>query len=429
MKRLSRRAMMKDGLLAVGSGLLAPGIFEALASAPAHAASLGAARTMVTGGRILVVVQIAGGNDGLHAIVPYTDPTYAQVRPTLALDKSKVMPLNAKMGLNNDLGALKPLWDAGQMAVVQGVGYPNPNLSHFQSMYIWQTLDLTGAQGTAQTGWLGKYLQSIGTTVQQPFTGVSGGALLPEAFEAPGISVPSISSAQAFSVKPDPRNRAGAAQRRRALLDFTSSFTGDTDAQNAFAKLLANTSQAAATGSDEFAKAAMAYKPAASAKYPQNSAFADSMQIVAAAITQNLGVRVAYVTLGGFDTHADEAATLGMLYPELAQTIAAFWRDMQAHGMAENIMMMTWSEFGRRVAENGSGGTDHGTAAPQFVFGPGVAGGLHGNDPDLTNLDSSGNLIFQYDFRAYYATIIQKWLGADAATVLGSSFPILDFVK
>jgi uncharacterized protein (DUF1501 family) len=431
MNRLSRRAVLKDGLLAVGSGLLAPGIFGALTQMPAKAASLGAPRALpaATGGRILVVVQLAGGNDGLQAIIPYADPLYAQMRPTIGVPKSSQIRLNTQVALHADLGALKPLWDAGEMAVVQGVGYPNPNLSHFQSMYIWQTLDMTGAQGTAQTGWLGSYLRSIGASIQQPFAGVNGGALLPEAFMAPGISVPAISSATAFSVRPDPGDRQRAGQRRQALLDFTSSFTGTTDAQTTFAKLMSDTAQAAAIGSDQFTKAAAAYKPATGANYPQQSSLAESLQIVAAAITQGLGVRVAYVTLGGFDTHADEVNALHLLYPDLAQSLAAFWQDMKAQGAADTIMMMTWSEFGRRVHENGSAGTDHGTAAPQFVFGPGVAGGLHGATPNLAELDQTGNLIFQTDFRSYYATIIQNWLGGDAQTVLGGSYPLLDFVK
>ncbi len=431
MNRLSRRAILKDGCLAVGSGLLAPGIFGALAQVPAQAATLGAplAGPAASNGRVLVVVQLAGGNDGLQAVIPYADPLYTQMRPTLGVAKSNQIPLSAQMALHADLGALKPLWDAGEMAVIQGVGYPNPNLSHFQSMYIWQTLDMTGAQGTAQTGWLGSYLHNAGASIQQPFTGVNGGALLPEAFMAPGISVPAISSAAAFSVRPDPADQQRAGQRRQALLNYTSSFTGTSDAQTTFAKLLSDTSQAAATGSDQFAKAAANYKPAAGVTYPAQSSLAASLQIVAATITQGLGVRVAYVTLGGFDTHADEVNTLHLLYPELAQSLAAFWQDMHAQGTADTIMMMTWSEFGRRVHENGSTGTDHGTAAPQFVFGPGVAGGLHGTAPNLANLDSTGNLLFQTDFRSYYATIIQNWLGADAPTVLGGSYPLLDFVK
>jgi uncharacterized protein (DUF1501 family) len=431
MSRLSRRAMLQDGLLAVGSGLFAPGIFQALASAPAQAATVRAGTPHAVGGngRILVVVQIAGGNDGLNAVIPYADPNYTQLRPTIAIPKAKQIPLDSHMALNSDLGALKPLWDAGEMAIVQGVGYPNPNLSHFQSMYIWQTLDLTGSQGSVQTGWLGNYLTKIGATVQTPFTGVNGGALLPEAFMAPGISVPSISTAQAFSIRGDPGDNARAGKREQALLSFTSGFAGQGTAQTAFATLLSDTSEAASTGAKQFATASQTYKPAPGVTYPAQSALAASLQIVATAITQNLGVRVAYVTLGGFDTHADEVATLAALYPELAQSLAAFWQDMKAQGVADNIMMMTWSEFGRRVHENGSGGTDHGTAAPQFVFGPGVKGGLHGSDPDLSNLDATGNLIFQNDFRSYYATIIQNWLGTDPSTVLGASYPLMDFVK
>lgn len=426
MGSFSRRTMFKNGVLSVGAGLLAPGLFEAMADAPALADAR--APYDAGNGKILVIVQMAGGNDGLHAVIPYTDPLYAQLRPTLNVASTDMITLNSQLALHAKLGSFKPLWDAGQMAIIENVGYPNPNLSHFQSSYIWETLDLTGAQGTARTGWLGNYLQSAGDSLQHPFVGVSGGSLLPEAFMAPSVSVPSISSSAAFTIRADPADRGRDGQRKQALLDFNKSFTATNAATSTLGTLLANTAQTAASASTQFAKATTTYKPAASANYPKTS-LAQSLQVVATAITQNLGVRIGYVTIGGFDTHADEGPVLDLLYPELADSIAAFWRDMQAQGFANNIMMMTWSEFGRRPKENGSQGTDHGTAAPQFIFGPGVAGGIHGTAPNLGSLDANGNLVFQTDFRSVYGTLIDKWLGGNSQAVLGGSFPTLDFVK
>lgn len=426
MGTFSRRAMFKNGVLAVGSGLLAPGIFEAMAAASAQAA--GMAPYDAGNGKILVIVQMAGGNDGLHAIIPYADPHYAQLRPTLNVATTDQIKLNAQLALHAKLGAFKPMWDAGQMAVIENVGYPNPNLSHFQSTYIWETLDVTGAQGTARTGWLGKYLQGAGDSLQHPFTGLSSGSLLPEAFMAPSVSVPSITSSTTFGIKADPADKGRQAQRQQALLDFQTSYTSSSATQSAFGGLLNTTAQTASTAAAQFTKATGTYQPAKTANYPK-SGLASGLQVIATAITQGLGVRIGYVTIGGFDTHANEGPVLDLLYPELAEGIAAFWRDMQAQGFANNIMMMTWSEFGRRAQENGSQGTDHGTAAPQFIFGPGVAGGVYGPAPDLGSLDANGNLVFQTDFRSVYGTLIDKWLGGNSQTVLGATYPTLDFVK
>ncbi len=427
MKR-TRRAILKDGLLAVGGGLLGPGVFNAMAALPAWAAPV-AAPAAPGNGNILVVVQIAGGNDGLYSVAPFTDPLYAKARPTLALGEKDVIPLTSQLGLNNQLADLKGLWDAGQMAVITNVGYPNPNLSHFQSSYIWETLDMTGAQGSSRTGWLGNYLKSAGASNTHPFTGLDDGSQLSATFMSPGLSVPTIASAKSFGLASDRAAPTATAQRTQQLLSLYQSFAQTDGAQNSHAQLLADTAQTSYTATQQFAQAAKAYQPAASAKYPQNSTLAAGLQIVATAITQGLNMRVGYVTIGGFDTHANEQRTLATLYPELAGSIAAFFRDLQAHNAASNVLVMTWSEFGRRVNENGSLGTDHGTAAPLFVFGAGVAGGVHGDPPDLAHPDANGNLVFQTDFRSVYATIIQKWLGGDAQTVLGGSFPLLDFVK
>ncbi len=423
MTSFTRRALVRDGLLSIGSSLAGATIFGQLAALPRLQAAF-SPNAAASNGHTLVVVQLAGGNDGLNTIIPYTDPLYAQSRPTIGVPASKVLPLVDNLGLNPDLSALMPLWNAGQMAVVENIGYPNPILSHFQSMYIWQTLDLTGAQGTSQTGWLGKYLSVAGDSASHPFTGLDNGVILPTAFMSPGISVPTISSAASFTIAPDRAAPAGNAQRTSALLGFYSSFAQEQSA-SAFASLLNTTAVTADSATKQFTAANTAYKPAAT--YPKTPLGA-GLQLIAAAITQNLGLRVGYVTLGGFDTHANEVRTHAVIYPELAEAVAAFWQDMQAQGAAGSVLMMTWSEFGRRVKENGSQGTDHGTASPQLVFGPGVKGGIHGGAPNLANLDQFGNLIFSADFRSYYATILDKWMGVDAASVLGGSFPDLDFL-
>lgn len=426
MTQFSRRAILKNGLLAVGSGMAAPSIFGAFANAPARAATLpGTLSTprIADNGKILVVVQLAGGHDGLHAVIPFADPLYTQLRPTLAVASADQLPLNAQLALHSKLSALKPLWDAGQMGIIENVGYPNPNLSHFQSMYIWQTLDLTGAQGAAKTGWLGKYMQAIGSSTAHPFTGVESGNLLAAAFMATGVAVPTINNPDNFAIKADGNALSRADERQQTLLKLYTSY-GQTSSANA--QLLQDTSQAAQNGSVQLHQAFQAYKPAV--VYP-TTGLGDSLKLIATAITQGLAMRVGYVTLGGFDTHADQANTLDKLYTEFGAALAAFWQDLTQHNAADNVIMMTWSEFGRRVKQNGSDGTDHGTAAPMFVFGPGIKGGIHGDTPDLSTLDQTGNLPFKTDFRAVYGTILSQWLGADASTVLGGTFDTLDFIK
>lgn len=419
MTNVSRRAWLKNGLLGVGAGI-APTIFDALSTAPVLAHTLPA----TSNGRTLVVLQMAGGNDGLHAVAPYTDPLLQHYRPTLGLGAKDVMDLNGSLGLNAKLSALMPLWNNGQMGVVLGVGYPSPNLSHFQSMYIWQTLDMTGSQGSAQYGWLGKYLASVGASVTQPFAGMDNGVQLATALMAPNISVPTISNEKAFSIA-TAQNGQASNVRTQALLQMYQTF-GQEQTSNPYASMLSTVSQTSYSATQDLGKAVAAYKPAVT--YP-TSTLATNLQLVAAAIIENLGVRIGYVSLGGFDTHANELRTHDILYPEVAEAVAAFFNDLKAHGVDTNVVMMTWSEFGRRVQENGSGGTDHGTAAPLFVFGPGVKGGLYGQQPALSNLDKSGNLIFSTDFRSVYSTILGNWLQTDAASILGGTYPTLDFMR
>ncbi len=416
MQSLTRRSLLRDGVLSVGS-MMAPGILSHAARSSAAAAG---------NGNILVVIQMAGGNDGLQAVIPYTDPLYKQNRPTLAIPADQVIPLNAQLGLHPKLAALKPLWSAGQMAVVENVGYPNPNLSHFQSMYIWSTLDMTGQQGSASYGWLGKYISTLGSPAANPFAGFdSGTTSLATAFAAPNISVPAVSNPKGYGIASDPTDPQRSAQRSATLMQFYQEFAQTQGAQN-FGDALGSTAQSAVVSAADLGKAITSYKSAAT--YPANNTLASSLQLVATSIIQQLDLRVGYVTIGGFDTHAGEAATHDKLYPEVAEAIAAFYADLAGHGMADRVVTMTWSEFGRRVKENGSQGTDHGTAAPLFVFGPSVKGGIVGNPPNLANLDSSGNMIFQIDFRQVYATVLDRWLGTDADTILGGHFDRLAFL-
>ncbi len=419
MFNLSRRAMMKDGLLVVTAGMLMPAIFGRAVRAAHNAAQEGDRLAFDAQGRTLIVVQMAGGNDGLNTVVPYSDSLYYQARPTLAIQQQDVLTLNDRLGLSPSLQALKPFWDQQQLAIVEGVGYPNPSLSHFQAMDIWQSLDLNG-QGTE--GWLGKYVAGLVDKDGHPFQSLDIGVQLPTALRAINAQVPTLINAQSYQLMADPANKAGLDARTQALLRLYDSYPKTAP----YAALLDATAQSAQQGSKVLQAADAAYQPAVT--YPTGP-FADGLKVLAEVIVQGLGLRVGYITLGGFDTHANQANDQPTLLKTLAEGLAAFYNDLTAHGKADDVVIMTWSEFGRRVHENGNEGTDHGTAAPLFVMGNGVTGGIYGEPPDLGNLDQTGNLKFTIDFRQVYATVLDRWLGAPSQAILGGSFGNQNFLQ
>jgi uncharacterized protein (DUF1501 family) len=408
--------MIRDGLLAVSAGMIVPSIFARAVRAAKNAAEEGATWAQAVQQRTLIVVQLAGGNDGLNTVVPFTDSLYSQLRPTLGLSASALLPLNERLALHPALKPLLPLWQGGKLAIVEGVGYPNPSLSHFQAMDIWQTLDLNG-QGSQ--GWLGKYVAGLVDKDGHPFQSLAVGTSLPSALRALTADVPVVASPQSYRVMPDlatDRQAAGQTDLRlQALLKLYNTYPQSAP----YAALLDATAQLATTGSQALAQTDRQYQPAV--QYPTSN-LARGLRVLAEVIAAGLGLRVGYVTVGGFDTHADQANAHAQLLGELAEGLAAFYTDLEAHGMAENVVVMTWSEFGRRVHENASGGTDHGTAAPLFVLGSAVTGGIYGEPPDLGHLDTFGNLSYTTDFRSIYATVLDRWLGAPAAAVLGGDF-------
>ncbi len=416
--KLSRRAMIKDGLLVVSAGMVMPAIFSrGIASAHAQAIE-GSHLAQVSSDRTLIVVQMAGGNDGLNTVIPYTDSTYYKLRPTLAIPQTKVLSLDGRLGLHPSLAPLKQLWDQGHMAIVEGAGYPNPSLSHFQAMDIWQTLDLTG---NGSEGWLGKLVAGWVDQQGHPFQAMDIGTQTAQALSSISKPVPTLSNVQSYRIAPDPVETDGGNARLAALMKLYNSYPQ----ASPYAALLETTALSAQDGSRRLHEATSQYKSAV--KYPTGP-FAAGLQILAEAIVQGLGLRVGYVTLGGFDTHANELATHDGLMKMLADGLAAFYTDLSQHGKADNVVIMTWSEFGRRVEENGSLGTDHGTAAPMFVLGNPISKGIYGEPPSLTSLDTYGNLKYTTDFRSVYATVLDRWLGASSTDVLGGSFGAQNFL-
>src|SRR6266571_349801 len=416
--KLTRRAMVKDGLLMVSAGMVMPAVFSrGVASARAQALD-GSHFAQAAENKTLIVVQMAGGNDGLNTVIPFTDPLYHQMRPTLALPDSKVLPLDTRLAFHPNLAPLKNLWNSGHLAIVEGVGYPNQSLSHFQAMDIWQTLDLNG---NGSEGWLGKLVAGWVDKDGHPFKAMDIGVQTAQALQSISAPVPTLASVETYRVYPDPADTDGGNARLQALMRLYNTYPRSAP----YAALLDTTALSAQEGSRQLHEAAIAYQPAVT--YPAGP-FAAGLKVLAEAIVQGLGLRVGYVTIGGFDTHANQQATHDALLQTLAEGLSAFYSDLVHHGKADNVVIMTWSEFGRRVEENGSQGTDHGTAAPMFILGNAVNRGIFGEPPSLGNLDQNGNLKYTTDFRSVYATVLDRWLGAASKDVLGGSYGSQNFL-
>ncbi|GCE27855.1 hypothetical protein KDA_33390 [Dictyobacter alpinus] len=416
--KLSRRAMIKDGMLVVSAGMVMPAIFSRGVASANALSQQGERIAQVGNDHTLIVVQLAGGNDGLNTVVPYADGTYYQKRPTIGLKADKVLRLDDRLGLHPNMAPLKGLWDQGHLAIVEGVGYENSSLSHFQAMDVWQTLDTTG---NGNEGWLGRLVAGMVDKDGHPFKSMDIGTQTARALSSISASVPTLTTPQAYRLTTDPSESDGGNARLQALLKLYNTYPRSSP----YAALLDTTAINANEGGKQLQQAEAAYKAAVT--YPQGP-FATGLKTLAEAIVQNLGLRVGYVTLGGFDTHAGQTTTHDGLMKTLSEGLLAFYTDLQKHGKADNVVIMTWSEFGRRVEENGSLGTDHGTAAPLFVLGNGVKKGIYGEPPDLKQLDPNGNLKYTTDFRSIYSTVLDRWMGASSKDVLKGTYPNQNFL-
>ncbi len=363
--------------------------------------------------RVLVLINMQGGNDGLNTVVPYGSPEYYQYRPKIGIPAEAVVPINRDIGLNPALTALKPFYDKGTLAIVQGVGYPDPNHSHFRSGEIWQTAQPTTYE---RTGWLGRYLDKDERSSSSLFRAAALSELLPEVLIADYVDVPVISSLNGYGLRSD-RNNA----QRHAFTDLAGderlAFTSPFLTRIAQLQTDAQQSSAALPG--------LLSHYTAQATYP-NTHIGQSLALAAKMIGSNLGTKIVYVQHGSFDTHVGQRATQDRLLTELAVALSAFYQDLDAHGNTQRTLTMTFSEFGRRVPENANAGTDHGEAAPLCLLGP-VRGGIYGEHPSLTALNN-GNLAYTVDFRSVYATVLERWLGVSATPILGSNYPLLRFV-
>lgn len=410
---LRRRDFVRYGTALVTLGAAVPEVFRRAATVEA----LDRAASAAPPGKTLIIVQLAGGNDGLNTVVPYADGAYRDARRRLSVPEDEIVRLNDRAGLHPRLAPLKPFWDAGRLAIIEGVGYPEPNLSHFTSMRIWQT---ASPDGSLHGGWVGKYLDDLERREHDPFYGFNVGQALAPELTTGTTAVPAVTTVADYQLQASDDPADGQA-RRQALLKLYETYPKAAP----YAALLETTLDDALHTSAQLQQAAATYRPAV--EYPRTP-LGSGLLLLAQVIAAQPGLRVGHVTLGGFDTHARQTPVHERLLEDLAGGLAAFLADLEAHGKAEHVLVMTWSEFGRRVAENGSDGTDHGTAAPMFFLGAGVRGGFYGEPPSLASLEN-GNLRYTTDFRSVYATVIEQWLGAPARPILGGVFQQLAFLR
>jgi uncharacterized protein (DUF1501 family) len=364
---------------------------------------------------ILVVLEMTGGNDGLNTVIPYADDLYHKARPTLRQTKDVVFRLDDQVGLHSGMEGLRPMWEEGELAVVQGVGYPNPERSHFEAMDIWQSAD---AKGMSKTGWLGR----AAVESDNPAGGVPvlyiGSTRLPLALAgAPGGGAVTINSKHSFRLELGGGTVGQQSARRRLLEELAAPSPAGKLGDDDLVSFVQRRQVQTLTAVEKLRE--LLDGPHAVPR--QGNGLGQRLQLIAGLIDKGFGTRIFYVSLDGFDTHANQGPAHNTLLADLANSVAAFFQTLKTTGHAGRVRLLTFSEFGRRVQENGSRGTDHGAASCLFVAGPSVKGGVVGKHPSLADLDAD-DLKFHTDFRSVYATQLDGWLGCDSKAVLGAKW-------
>ncbi|HEV3157431.1 MAG TPA: DUF1501 domain-containing protein [Candidatus Baltobacteraceae bacterium] len=403
---------MKRGRFLLGSlgGLSVVGTFDHL-FAQAFAAPVLAGLPGSDDNRVLVLLNFEGGNDGLNTLVPLEMPDYYRYRPTLGIPAGDVLALNAQIGLNPEMGAFKRMFDAGKVAIVQGVGYPKPDHSHFRSQQIWQTAQ---PDAYVNTGWIGRYLDAADLPKENLFNAVALAPVLPQCVLAQHVDVPAFTQLSGYGLVSD-RRRGQRGEYQAMLAEAREPF------DSPYLPMVAEIEDHAQRGAEELPQLIAGYTTDAS--YPATP-LGRSLALAAQIIGSRTRTRVIYVRHGSFDTHIAQRGTHDRLLREFSDAIAAFYADLSAHGNDKRTLTMSFSEFGRRVAENAGRGTDHGEAAPLFLIGGAVKGGIYGEHPSLENLDN-GDVTFTTDFRSVYATVLEKWFGRSGSEILNGAYPLI----
>lgn len=405
----SRRQFMKSGATVFAAGATVPTLLMDLAAARA------AENDKSTADRVVVVFELSGGNDGLNTLIPVKDPMYAKVRPTLAIPENQVLTLDPATGvsLHPSMTGFAELFKNKNLAVIQGAGYPNSSRSHFRGMEIWHRGDPSEA---VTTGWLGRYFETSCKDCKSAVPIVHYGSRRPEIFKAgraPAISIDAIDDFYPMNQKPESVAISTLYKNmKQTAPDMTEMKPSD---------VLSPSEIVQATGLDivkgtEIIKGILKNPRTPKVEYPKDRS-ATGLKVFAQMIVQNTGTKLFYVNLGGFDTHAKQADGHAKILGELSSAINAFMADLKAENKDKDVLVLVFSEFGRRVQENGSAGTDHGAASVMFAAGGSVKGGLYGQYPSLTDLDN-GDLKYNVDFRDCYAGILENFLGTSADRVL-----------
>jgi uncharacterized protein (DUF1501 family) len=409
----TRRDFLRTSTL-LGFGATVPTFLGRTALAAPNADKPGAKDT------VLVVVQLSGGNDGLNTVIPFTNTDYYKLRPTIAIPKDQVKKLTDDVGLHPAMGALAKLYsDDSAVCVVQGVGYPNPSQSHFRSMDVWH------AASTAETlaeGWLGNALKKKGVPA---FHLAGGNEAAPLALTGAPVRVPSITSLDDFKLKTSGVTGADQNAQKGVITGVAEGGMQPMTSQPNLLDFVSRTQTTTYASSEKLAAIGKNYTP--KVPYP-NSALANKLRLAAQLIDADIGARLFYVSIDGFDTHAGQGGAAGAhanLLTQVSDAISAFYRDLAGRGHKDRLCVMTFSEFGRRAYENGSKGTDHGAGAPMILVGGNVKAGVIGEHPSLKGL-KEGNLVHGTDFRQVYAAVLDKWLGIDAKPIVGEGFKAAD---
>lgn len=399
---LSRRDLIRNGGM-IAVGLAAPKWLSTIAEADVLRQAKGG---KIASDTILVVCQLSGGNDGLNTVIPYTDPLYKSSRPALAIKDSEILKINEQVGLHPSLKGLHELYQEKKVAIIQNVGYPKPNRSHFKSMDIWQS---ASPDDKMKYGWIGRYVDS-----KLKVGGVNPVMTLGLSTEKPLALAGNQASIPCFASLADVQNMLGDADNERMLREI----------QGADAMMGTPTrvvQQANKSALDAMAALSKQLGSFAPKQTYGDDPFGKGFKQISHLIGASPATRVVYFSAGGFDTHARQADTHAKLLENFSKAVTAFQREMEAIGKADKVVVLVFSEFGRRVGENASQGTDHGAAGPMFLIGKKVKGGLLGGLPNLGDLQD-GDLKFKIDFREVYAATLDNWMGGDSEVVLGQKF-------
>ena len=396
---MERRDFLKRSALA-SSAMMAPSFIQAFENTPSS----------ISGYKKLVIIQLSGGNDGLNSIIPYRNEIYYDSRPMLAIPKNKIIQATDELGFNENLAPLKELYDQGYLCIINSVGYPDPNRSHFRSTDIWQTA--SDSNEYLETGWLGRFIEEQGKKSHL------------------GIEVD-----ESLSVILKGKHMNGIAARDAALFHrnmeqpfFNEVLNQQTDDHLSEHNLgyLYKTMIEAKSSARYLHEKTRTYK--STQTYPSNP-FAKQLKVTAEFINSGVETQVYYISMGGFDTHANQENRQNQLLTTFSEAISSFIKDLEKNDTFKDTLVLTFSEFGRRVAQNASKGTDHGTANQVYIIGKNLKkAGFYNNAPDLAQLDNNGDLKYEIDFRCVYATLLDKWMNVDDSRILNKKFSKLDFV-